>query len=114
MAPRVRRTKRMPENNSDTSPLPPVQMPPGFEELPAEEKLFIYGNKDKPEMMAVYQATKTLQLHKKFDKQCIKCEGRLDSLETSRSRVKWWGGGALAVLALFKAYIIGKLVKIFP
>jgi len=104
----------MPDNNSDTAPLPPVAMPPGFEELPAEEKLFIYGNKDKPEMMAVYQSTKIMQLHTKFEKQCVKCEGRLDSLETSRSRAKWWLGGAFSILALLKAYIIGKLTKVLP
>jgi len=105
----------MPDNSRDTRPVDPIApMPPGFENLPDEDKLFLYSNRGNPEMLAIYNATKTVQLHRKFDTQREKCEVRICSLEESRKKVKWWGGGALAVLLTLKAYIIGKLIKVLP
>jgi hypothetical protein len=85
---------------------------PGFKDLPVAERMLVEAYKSKPEVMAVYQATKTLQLHDKFEKQCIKCNKRFDSLETTRSRIKWYFGGALAVLMVVKAYILARITNL--
>ena len=92
----------------DTGINPPIQMPPGFDELPTEERLFIVGNKGNPEMMAVYQSTKIMQLHQQHSKM----HDRIESLEKSRSRIKWTIGGAFAVILFFKAIIIAKWTKL--
>ena len=112
----------MPDSTSDTRPNDPVApMPPGFENLPDEDKLFLFSNRDNPQMLAIYNATKTVQLHRKHDKFCTDCEtrhekvdSRINSLETSRSRFKWVGGTVLTIFGLIKTYIIGKLTKVLP
>jgi hypothetical protein len=97
----------MPENE---------EMPPGFNDLPPEERMFIYSNRDKPELMAVYQSTKTLQLHDKFDgfkndceKRFRKTDSRIISLEDSRKKARWWFSGAVTIILALKTYILVKL-----
>jgi len=100
----------MPDPTRDTAPIEPVApMPPGFDELPAEERLFIFGNKDKPEMMAVYQSTKLVQLHDKVGKH----DSRIESLEDSRKKAKWVGGTLLLIFTAVKGFILSKIFGVF-
>jgi hypothetical protein len=90
--------------------MPDNEMPPGFEDLPPEEKLFIFGNRGKPEMMAVYQATKTLELHTEFERQCKRCDERINSLEDSRKKFKWVLGTVGTIFLAVKGFILTKIL----
>lgn len=99
----------MPDNRNTRRLDPVPEMPPGFDKLPVEEQMLIKAYKGDAEMMAVYQATKLGQLHVKHED----IETRVISLEESRKKFKWVGGTILSIFGLVKAFILGKLFRVF-
>jgi hypothetical protein len=98
----------------DTNVNPPVlDMPPGFEELSAEDRMLIMAYKDNPTMIQTYNAIKITQMHTKQVKCREECDTRLESLEDSRKSIKWWLKGAFAILVLLKGMLIAKWAKLF-
>jgi hypothetical protein len=92
---------------SDTDQL--SEIVPGFKDLPVEERLLIEAYQGKP-AMDVYQATKTLQLHKKFEEQCIRCDDRISSLENSRRKFKWVFGTVAVIFGAVKGFVLTKIL----
>ena len=101
----------MPDNSGDTNTLEGIV--PGFKDLPVEERMLIDAYRDKPEMMQVYQATKLMQLHGKFEKQKQTCGDRICSLEDSRKKAKWVGGTLLLIFTAVKGFILTKIFGVF-
>lgn len=97
----------------DTGLNEPIEMPPGFEELSPQDRMLIKAYRNDPMMLQTYNAIQITKLHNK-QKDCrIECDTRIESLEDSRKKTKWWLGGAGAVILCLKAIIIAKWAKIF-
>jgi hypothetical protein len=94
----------MPNNTDQLS-----EIVPGFKDLPVEERLLIEAYQGKP-AMDVYQATKTFQLHQKFEEQCVKCNERISSLEDSRKKFKYVFGTVAVIFGAVKGFILTKIL----